>query len=52
MQLSRSNFKLRIVAQEAADLEQVGRLDDHEGIDGVEFLGLDAAAELLLRGRR
>ena len=42
----------RVVAQEAADLDQVGRLDDDERVDGVELLALIAGAELLFEKRR
>src|SRR5262249_7402282 len=40
-----------VVAQEAADLRQVRRRHDHERVEGLEVLGLDAVAELLLEDR-
>src|SRR5262249_58866761 len=37
-----------VVAEEAADVDEVARLDDHEGVDGLRRL-LDAAGEALLQ---
>src|SRR5439155_15139000 len=42
--------QLRIVTQKPADGEQIGRIDNNERINGVELLGLDPVAELLLEG--
>src|SRR5262245_35881487 len=36
-----------IVAEEAADFQQVGGIDDDVRVDGVELLGLDLGTELL-----
>src|SRR5262249_15346494 len=39
-----------VVAQEAADLDQIARLHGDPRVDGVELLFLDLAAELLFQG--